>query len=272
MRYAQFVVGPAGCGKSTYCSTIVKHCEALRRKVDVVNLDPAAEVFDYQPCVDIRELISVEDVMEDDDLKYGPNGGLIFCMEYLAEHLDWLSDQLGEMDDDYVLFDMPGQIELYTNSSAMLKLVKHLQDMNYRICGVFLIDSQFVSNVSKYMSAAFVALATMVNFEIPFVNVFSKFDLLDAEEKKQVEKFVEPVSDMLEEDAFLNSEWGKKFKKLTQAIAGIVDEYALVKFSVLNVTDEDSVNDLLLTVDNAIQFGEDSDVRVVDDLGDNGLC
>ena len=28
---------------------------------------------------DVRELISVEDVM--DELKYGPNGGLLFCME-----------------------------------------------------------------------------------------------------------------------------------------------------------------------------------------------
>ena len=32
--------------------------------------------------VDIRELIQVDDVMEDKDLKFGPNGGLVFCMEY----------------------------------------------------------------------------------------------------------------------------------------------------------------------------------------------
>jgi GPN-loop GTPase len=29
--------------------------------------------------VDIRDLISVEDVME--ELGYGPNGGLVYCME-----------------------------------------------------------------------------------------------------------------------------------------------------------------------------------------------
>jgi len=68
MRYAQLVIGPAGSGKvifheantiklwfgnvnfqSTYCSTIVRHCETLKRFVQVVNLDPAAEKFDY-PC------------------------------------------------------------------------------------------------------------------------------------------------------------------------------------------------------------------------------
>ena len=30
--------------------------------------------------LDIRELISLEDVME--ELQLGPNGGLIYCMEY----------------------------------------------------------------------------------------------------------------------------------------------------------------------------------------------
>jgi len=30
---------------------------------------------------DIRDLISVDDVMEDGELHMGPNGGLIFCME-----------------------------------------------------------------------------------------------------------------------------------------------------------------------------------------------
>lgn len=32
---------------------------------------------------DIRDLISVDDVMEDDVLQMGPNGGLIFCMEFV---------------------------------------------------------------------------------------------------------------------------------------------------------------------------------------------
>ena len=109
MRYAQLVVGPAGSGKvrilsflipnlkyplfhqlfhtfllqSTYCSTIVQHAEAENKTVHVVNLDPAAEFFSYNPIADIRELIHIEDAMEDDEMRFGPNGGLIFCMEYV---------------------------------------------------------------------------------------------------------------------------------------------------------------------------------------------
>jgi hypothetical protein len=64
----------------------------MNRTVHVVNLDPAAEHFEYPVAIDIRDLISLEDVMEEMDL--GPNGGLVYCMEYLVSHLDWLSEQI----------------------------------------------------------------------------------------------------------------------------------------------------------------------------------
>lgn len=78
MRYAQLVIGLAGSGKvsfffiqnhlcislfifntrmqvevyvfveqSTYCSSLNQHCETIRRTMHIVNLDPAAEVFNY---------------------------------------------------------------------------------------------------------------------------------------------------------------------------------------------------------------------------------
>ena len=109
MRYAQLVVGPAGSGKSTYCSTIVRHCENIGRTVHVVNLDPAAEYFDYPVLVDTRELVQLEDVMEAEDLKLGPNGGLVFCMEYLVQSMEWLEEKLGFAEEDYIIFDCPGK-------------------------------------------------------------------------------------------------------------------------------------------------------------------
>ena len=134
MRYAQLVIGPAGSGKSTYCSTLATHAETIGRRVDVVNLDPAAEHFTYQPTFDIRDLIGVEDAMEDEELKLGPNGGLVFCWEYLMSNTDWLEEQINsgvedgvEIDDDYILFDCPGQIELYTHMTVVRQFVDLLQ-------------------------------------------------------------------------------------------------------------------------------------------------
>lgn len=50
-------------------------------------------------------------------------------MEYLEESLDeWLGDELEAFgEDDYVVFDCPGQIELYTNTSVFRSFVRFLQ-------------------------------------------------------------------------------------------------------------------------------------------------
>jgi hypothetical protein len=83
--------GPAGSGKSTYCHAMQEHAAALtgirQRRIHVANLDPAAEIFQYEPRFDARELISVTQVME--ELSLGPNGALVCSMEYLLENLDW---------------------------------------------------------------------------------------------------------------------------------------------------------------------------------------
>lgn len=33
--------------QSTYCSNLVRHCQDIKRTIHVINLDPAAEHFDY---------------------------------------------------------------------------------------------------------------------------------------------------------------------------------------------------------------------------------
>ena len=46
---------------------------------------------------------------------------------YLMKNMSWLEEQLGEGDDDYFLFDCPGQIELYTHMDVMKNIVDALQ-------------------------------------------------------------------------------------------------------------------------------------------------
>ena len=57
-----FIVGSAGSGKSTMCHVLQTYGETHKRIYKVVNLDPAAEVFKYRCDIDIRDLISLEDV------------------------------------------------------------------------------------------------------------------------------------------------------------------------------------------------------------------
>lgn len=71
---------------------------------------------------------------------------------------------------------------------------------------------------------------------------------------------MEPDLDLLNDD---NESviYRKKFHKLNKAIARVIDDYSLVKFQPLDVSDEDSINDILLVIDNILQYGEDKDVK-----------
>ncbi|EFN61947.1 GPN-loop GTPase 3 [Camponotus floridanus] len=270
MRYAQLVMGPAGSGKSTYCSIMQQHAIDSKKTIDVVNLDPAAEYFDYKPLADIRELIQLDDVM-DSELNFGPNGGLVFCMEYLVENATWLTEELGDTDEDYIIFDCPGQIELYTHMTVMRQLITMLQNLNFHICGVFLIDVQFMVDAPKFLSGTLAALSAMINLEIPHINVLSKMDLLSKNMQKKLDDYIEPDPYSLLTDAEKDP-WNNKYRSLTESIGRIITDYSLVRFLPLNIKDEESIADIKLIIDNTIQYGEDTDIKVRDfDEPDNEI-
>ena len=55
--------------------------------------------------------------MEEFDL--GPNGGLVYCMEYLLSNFSWLEDKLKQLGSQYVLFDCPGQVSKHFFTSLL---------------------------------------------------------------------------------------------------------------------------------------------------------
>ncbi|EUB58413.1 GPN-loop GTPase 3 [Echinococcus granulosus] len=275
-RYGQLVIGPAGCGKSTYCATIQRHCETVRRPCRVVNLDPAAEYFGYIPSADIRDLIQVEhainvaqfvdDTMQDDELGLGPNGGLIFCMEYLCQNLNWLDEALGEDELDYILFDCPGQIELYSHLSVFPRLVEYLcQKWDFHIVSVFILDARFLVDGSHFLSGILSALSAMVCLGTPHVNVMTKLDMLSENKQKLVSsRYLQPELDELCETSGDEEIDGKaasprKYSRLTRILAGVVERYSLVQFQPLNRDKEETIEDLLFQIDQCLQYGEDNE-------------
>lgn len=82
MPFGQLVIGSPGAGKSTYVAGMGQLLHALHRPASIVNLDPANENLPYAADVDVRELISVEDVMKEERL--GPNVRYLYMKDHWA--------------------------------------------------------------------------------------------------------------------------------------------------------------------------------------------
>mmetsp|Transcript_47851 Transcript_47851/g.93473 ORF Transcript_47851/g.93473 Transcript_47851/m.93473 type:complete len:293 (-) Transcript_47851:360-1238(-) len=274
MKCIQLVMGPAGSGKSTYCASLQRHAATYGRTVHVANLDPAlgpGESPPYDPIFDVRDLISTDDVAA--ELELGPNGSLIYCMEYLAGRSDtWLREELLDNtgDDDYILIDCPGQIELYTHVPVMKEVAETITRWGgCHVAGVFVLDATFLADASKFISGTLLALSVMVNMEIPCVNVLTKCDMVGEEAVDQMlDVHGRGARDLLEADraekaeadvgpAAPPSRRARRLERMTEAICGIVDDYTMVSYVPLDITNEESMDVLLNVVDNMLQYGDD---------------
>ncbi|KAL8949228.1 MAG: hypothetical protein Q9222_004645 [Ikaeria aurantiellina] len=283
-------MGPAGAGKTTFCNALIQHLRLNKRSCFYVNLDPAAEDFSYEPDLDIKDLISLEDVME--EMGLGPNGGLIYCFEFLLENLDFLTSALDPLSEEYlIILDLPGQIELYTHIPVVPTLVKHLTrygSLNISLCAAYLLESTFVIDRAKFFAGTLSAMSAMIMLEIPHVNILSKMDLVKGQvPKRHLKRFLDPDTTLLEEDDVVadgsnavprttkgrpadpaakeSVMGGSSFKRLNKAVAQLIDDFSMVSFLQLDVQDEDSVAGILSYIDDAIQYHEAQEPREPND-------
>lgn len=290
-KFGVLAIGPAGAGKTTFCSALIEHLKTNRRSCFYINLDPAAEEFVYQPDLDIKELITLEDVME--EMHLGPNGGLIYCFEFLLENLDFLTEPLEEVTEEYlIIIDMPGQIELYTHVPILPTLVKTLTrgSLNVNLCAAYLLESTFIIDRAKFFAGTLSAMSAMLMLEVPHVNILSKMDLVKGTvAKKDLKRFIDPDVSLLDEDpvnGFIYQEEeepedptssesvmaGTSFGKLNRAVGRLIDDFSMVSFLKLDAHNEDSVSAILSYIDDAIQYHEAQEPKEpADELQDEDM-
>lgn len=170
-----YVVGTAGSGKSTL--TYIFQQWLLRNGYDAitVNLDPGAEKLNYEPDVDIREWLKLQDIMVEYQL--GPNGAQIVCADMLAFRIQEVKEILDGFKSNYVIVDTPGQIELFAFRKASNVVVDTLG--SDRAILAYLIDPFIGSIPNGFVSLCMLAATLQFRLNLPAINLISKVDLVE---------------------------------------------------------------------------------------------
>lgn len=142
---------------------------------------------------------------------------MLYCLEYLEANMDWLEEELDRVlkeggwegvkrEQAFVVFDTPGQVELSTDHGSLKRIVERLSKkggwrVGFCVCmimacavrencvfadsarfkqlaAVHLMDAHHITDAGKYVALLLLSLRTMLQMELPHVNVLSKVDLL----------------------------------------------------------------------------------------------
>ena len=195
-----FVVGTAGAGKSSLVTSFQRWARFLDIDVLAVNLDPGAERVHYDPEFDVRDLISLSEVMDEYDL--GPNGAQILAADLVASQAEDVFEEIEGLSGDIMVVDTPGQVELFAFREASSHLVQVLGQG--RACLIFLFDPLLSSTPSGFVSQ--MLLSSIVHFRLglPTANFLSKSDLLEPETLERILEWGENL-DVLESALFEES-------------------------------------------------------------------
>ena len=301
--FGQLVVGPPACGKTTYCNGVAQFMGQMGRSCAIVNLDFANEVSRegmYDCALDVRSLVSLERVM--DEFELGPNGGIMYCMEYLAENVDWLIDEISALETQYIIFDCPGQVELFTHHTSMQTIVNKLQKkLDFRLCSVHLVDSFYCVEPTAFISAALGVASAMLRLGLPHVNVLTKIDLLpmygplpftldfftELSDLSPLVRYIDTGRIATEEELLVENDHSdddggdakgeehsrfnaqpclkrSKLAAMAEELCSVLSDFGLVSFLPMNIQDAPTVGRVLIAIDraNGYSFAADEALEI----------
>src|SRR5208337_3372629 len=155
MTHFVFMVGMAGTGKSALTGAYIDWLRSQDQDVLALNLDPGATSLPYNPDIDARNYVDIQQLMRDYSL--GPNGALIIASDLLVDHVEEIRNEIAEANPDVIIADTPGQIELFAFREGGRFITKDLPEENCAL--VYLMDSPFTSSPLNFIANFYLAAA-----------------------------------------------------------------------------------------------------------------
>lgn len=251
-----YFVGTAGSGKSTMVGKFKEWLDDNGIDSVTVNLDPGAEKLPYVPDIDIREWISLDQVMAEFSL--GPNGAQIAAADLMAVNIDKITDALDDYSVDYVLVDTPGQLELFAFRESSRKVIAALGRAGSMI--VYLSDPMLYRTANGFVSSLTLSSIVQFRMNLPMVSLLSKADTLTEENADRIVGWFNTpdtlYSDLLDEDSDPSSVMGMELFRAMED-TGIFGEMRPV-----SAEDGTGISEIYAAAQLEFEGGEDSENQI----------
>ncbi len=213
-------VGTAGAGKSTLTGATEAYMSDQGMDVLTVNLDPGAEKLPYEPGVDIREMVTIDEVMKRYEL--GPNGAQVAAADMIAMEFDAIQDQIEAYGPEIMLVDTPGQLELFAFRASGPYVAGQLSQNTML---TFLMDPAVASSPRGFVSQAILAATTHYRLQIPTLNVLGKVDTLSDEAVDEIMAWATDTDRLLQA---LYEEPATMVNQLNEAFLHVLDDFEAI--------------------------------------------
>jgi hypothetical protein len=171
----------------------------------------------------------------------------MLALEELCDNIEEL--ELETLSNSYLIFDCPGQLELFMHSETMNNILEYVK--RYFNCGIlYLIESQYILDINKYIGGCLCSCITSSRFNLPIINVLTKVDLVDV---TRLEKFLNSDEDILDELQ------GNKYGDLNRKLYEFLKENNLSSFIPLDWQNEDTLENVLYAMDDCLQYFDDAE-------------
>jgi len=246
-----YFVGTAGSGKSTLTDTFQRWTKLRGIDAITVNLDPGAENLQYKPDVDIRDWISLKEVMNTYGL--GPNGAQIACADMIALNTSDIKKSIESFKTDYVLLDTPGQLELFVFRESGKYIMKFLNPQ--RSVTAYLLDHALAKTASGFVSQLLLSINANFRLNQSQVNILSKADMLSEEEMERVIRWSKDTDELYY--TVINEE-ASVYREMSEGILKIIQSFG--SHGILNPTGKEDffgMGDLYNSIQLQFEGGED---------------